>query len=161
MLDHEKLFSACWLQIKLLLLITCCGCCWSQQNLNVFSSQSKLTVPTANNQTAGLCEITNKLRFFPLQLCCDWMKTLGWPRLKSLHCNSCLVLSVLYWVFKTVENHADLPAFFINAVISLCVIFSPKDLIIRANSLSVTIPSLSPSNREKHSLNSTQKQQKN
>ena len=50
------------------------------------------------------------------------------------------------------------PAFFINAAISTCVIFSPKDLIINASSFSVIMPSLSPSNREKHSLNSAEHQ---
>ena len=47
-----------------------------------------------------------------------------------------------------------LPAFFINAAISTWVMFSPNDLIISPNSFSVTIPSLSPSNKLKHSLNS-------
>jgi len=58
--------------------------------------------------------------------------------------------------FKPAEKPENVPAFFINALISLCVTFSPKDLIIRANSLSVTIPSLSPSNKQKHSLNPKQ-----
>lgn len=47
-----------------------------------------------------------------------------------------------------------LPAFFISAAISTCVIFSPKDRMVSASSCSVIMPSLSPSNSEKHSLNS-------
>ena len=51
----------------------------------------------------------------------------------------------------------NLPSLVINSSISKWVIFSPKDLIIRPSSFSVTMPSLSPSNRLKHSLNSEKK----
>jgi len=51
-LDLDELCSKRWSQRKLLLLPVYRGCCWSQWNLNAFSSKWKFSIPTANHGTA-------------------------------------------------------------------------------------------------------------
>lgn len=109
---------------------------WNQWNLIFFNSQSvncywhkQSTVTDLNNKTTrrNVCEITNKL--FPLWIWCAWLKTLNscyLAQLKSLHCRSCHVLSVIYWVFRTIDCEACTLTCFLHKCCDfiMCYIFS-------------------------------------
>ena len=44
---------------------------------------------------------TTKSKFFVNESVCDWLKNLGWPRLKSLHCNNvCVTVLILFSCYQ-------------------------------------------------------------